>query len=206
MYVPSVFAEERLNVLHEFIATHDFATLVSGAAADELRVSHVPMLLLPSCGRFGTLQTHVARQNEHWNSLAAGADVLAIFHGPHGYISPRWYAQPMSVPTWNYVVVHAHGRARMMGDDELDQHLNALVAKYEPSDGWRADALPADVLHKLQQQVVGFEMEISCVHGKWKLGQNRTRTDREGAIAGLRESGSAEANLLADWMTATLRE
>ena len=88
MYVPSAFAEERLDVLHEFVAQHDFATLVTGAGG-ELVASHLPMLLLPTRGRYGTLQTHLARQNEHWRTLAAGEKVLAIFQGPHGYISPR---------------------------------------------------------------------------------------------------------------------
>src|SRR5688572_9829340 len=108
MYVPSAFAEERLDVLHEFIATHDFAALVTGGAeGGDLVASHLPMLLLPTRGKLGTLQAHLARQNQQWRALADGTPVLAIFQGPHGYISPRWYKQPVSVPTWNYAVVHA---------------------------------------------------------------------------------------------------
>jgi transcriptional regulator len=207
MYVPTAFAEERLEVLHDFIAKHAFATLVSVGAGGALVASHVPMLLLPARGRYGTLQTHLARQNEHCDALAAGADVLAVFQGPHAYISPRWYVNPMSVPTWSYVVVHAQGRPRVMDDAELGGHLHALVAAYEPTGGgWSADALPAEVLDKLRQQVVGFEIEITRLQGKWKLGQNRTTADRQGAVDGLRQGdGGAEARALADWMAASLR-
>jgi transcriptional regulator len=205
MYVPSTFAEERLDVLHEFISAHAFATLVSGADG-ELTASHLPVLLQRARGRFGTLQTHLARQNEHWRALAAGEPVLAVMQGPHAYISPRWYRNPVSVPTWNYVVVHAHGTPRVMDDAALREHLHALVAKYEPSDGgWTAHALPGDVMEKLQRQVIGFEIEITRLQGKWKLGQNRTTEDRQGAIDGLRSSGDAESSRLAEWMAATLR-
>src|SRR5688500_13871881 len=126
MYAPAAFAEERIEVLHEFIARHGFATLVTGGgggARTELAASHVPMLLLPERGKFGTLQVHFARQNEHWRALAAGEGVLSIFHGPHAYVSPRWYKKPVSVPTWNYVVVHAQGTPRAMEDAALREHL-----------------------------------------------------------------------------------
>ena len=215
MYVPSSFAEQRPDVLREFMTKHGFATVVTGG--DAMTASHLPMLLLPARGggsgggdhgRFGTLQTHLARQNEQCAALAAGQPVLAIFHGPHAYVSPRWYTNAVSVPTWNYVVVHAHGTPRAMGDDALRAHLHALVAKYEPAPrdgGWDAHALPADVMDKLQRQVIGFEIEITRLEGKWKLGQNRTSEDRQGAIDGLRQSGDADARVLADWMAVTLR-
>ena len=212
MYVPSAFAEQRVEVLLGFITKHGFATLVTcgGGAGGEMTASHVPMLLLPprGDGRFGTLQMHLARQNEQCAALAEGQPVLAIFQGPHGYISPRWYKQPVNVPTWNYVVVHAHGTPRTMDDDALRAHLHELVAKYEPAPrdgGWDAHALPAEVIDKLQRQVMGFEIDIARLEGKWKLGQNRTAEDRQGAIDGLRQSGDADASVLADWMAAALR-
>ena len=205
MYVPSAFAEERLDVLHGFIATHDFATLVTGAGG-EMVASHLPVLLLPARGRCGTLQVHLARQNAQWRELAAGWPALVIFQGPHGYVSPRWYANPVSVPTWNYVVVHAQGTPRQMEEAALREHLTALVAKYEPREGgWDAAALPGAVMEKLLQQIVGFDIEMTSIQGKWKLGQNRTREDREGAIEGLRQTGDGEGIVLADWMAATLR-
>src|SRR5688572_10486571 len=172
MYVPAAFAEDRLEVLHDFIARHGFATLITGGGGDsargELTASHVPMVLLPGSGKFGTLQVHFARQNEHWRALAAGENVLAIFQGPHAYVSPRWYRNPVSVPTWNYVVVHAQGTPRAMEDAALREHLHVLVATYEPADGgWDMRALPGDVAEKLQRQVVGFEIEITRLQGKW---------------------------------------
>jgi len=164
-------------------------------------------LLLPARGKLGTLQVHLARQNEQSVALAAGERVLAIFQGPHGYVSPRWYANPVSVPTWNYIVVHAQGRPQRMDDAALREHLDSLVAQYEPADGgWNARALPAEVFEKLRQQIVGFEIEITSLQGKWKLGQNRARADREGAIAGLRRMGDAGSHALADSMAARLSD
>ena len=205
MYVPSAFAEERLDKLHDFIARHDFATLVTAGDGDVI-ASHLPALLLPARGRFGTLQVHLARQNEQCGALAAGVRALVIFQGPHGYVSPRWYANPVSVPTLNYVVVHAQGTPRRMEEAALREHLAALVAKYEAHrGGWSAAALPGETMEKLLHQIVGFDIEITSIQGKWKLGQNRTRDDRQGAIEGLRQAGDADSMELADWMAATLR-
>jgi transcriptional regulator len=212
MYVPSAFAENRLDVLHRFMREHAFATLVTNAGSVDggPQVSHLPMLLLPSRGKLGALQLHFARPNEHWKALAEGKrSALAIFHGPHGYISPAWYASPQAVPTWNYTVVHARGTPRLLHDDtELSEHLLALVSAYESGrpDGWDVDRLPAEMFAKLRGAVVGFEMEITHLEGKWKLGQNRPRADTEGAIAGLRRAGGAESQELADWMAAALAE
>ena len=206
MYVPTAFAEPRLEVLHEFITAYDFATLIT-CGGGEMVASHLPTLLLPTRGKFGTLQVHLARQNEQWRALAAGEPVLAIFQGPHGYVSARWYKNPVNVPTWNYAVVHARGTPRMMKAAALREYLHALAARYEPREGgWNPSMLPPEVMDKLAGQIVGFDIEIQSMQGKWKLGQNRTREDREGAIAGLRQSGDAAAHVLADWMAATMRE
>jgi transcriptional regulator len=206
MYVPSAFAETRIDVLHDFLRRHDFATIVS-AGSRGLIASHVPMVQLPERGEFGALQFHLAKPNEQCEDLAAGASTLAIFQGPHGYVSPKWYANPLSVPTWNYIVVHATGTVRVLRDAELADHLKALVSAYEPRDGgWTTDALPAELFDKLRHAVVGFEIEIASLQGKWKLGQNRTREDREGAIAGLRSAGTHESSLLADLMAAAMEK
>jgi transcriptional regulator len=209
MYVPSLFAEPRVEVLHDFIARNGFGVLVSVGGDAELTASHVPMLLDSSTGPHGTLAMHLARQNEQCRSLTeaaeAGREVLAIFQGPHAYVSPRWYQNPVNVPTWNYVVVHAYGSPRVMDDDRLAAHLRALVAKYEGASGWNVDSLPSEVVAKLQQQIVGFEIGITRLQGKWKLGQNRTSADRAGAIAGLHATGDAEAAVVAALMAMTLR-
>src|SRR5258705_13731433 len=135
MYLPAAFAETRLDVLHAFMREHAFGTLVTIGAdgAGGPQASHLPMLLLPSRGNLGTLQMHFARPNDHWKLLAdAAASALAIFHGPHSYISPAWYATPQAaVPTWNYAVVHARGTPHMLrDDDELSEDLRALGAAY----------------------------------------------------------------------------
>jgi len=205
MYIPSPFAESRLDILHAFIRAHDFATLITHGPAG-IQISHVPALLLADRGPQGSLQFHLARANDHWQDLAGGAPAAAIFHGPHGYISPAWYSIPANVPTWNYVVVHVRGTPRTLSDDQLRDHLHALVHQYESSrpDGWHPDRLPPELFDKLQRAVVGFELRIDDLQGKWKLGQNRTRADRQGAIAGLRQAGDPQSATLADWMERAL--
>jgi transcriptional regulator len=200
MYIPAAFAEDRLDVLHDLMRRNDFATVITNGGDDGPLASHVPMQLLADRGRFGTLQMHIAVQNPHAHQLRDVKSILVIFQGPHGYISPTWYANPVSVPTWNYIVVHAYGRARAMDDAQLREHLYALTRAYE-GDRWTPDRLPAEVFDKLRQSIIGFEIEITRLQGKWKLGQNRTRADREGAIAGLRHAGAPQ---LADLMEGTL--
>ena len=183
MYIPPAFAEQRLDVLHEFMIAHPFVTLVTRGAGG-LIASHVPVVLLRSGGEFGTIQLHLAKPNPQCDDLAAGNEALAIFQGPHAYISPTWYVTKAVVPTWNYVAVHAYGTPRAMDDDALHQHLNDLV--------------------KLRRAIVGFEIPIARLEGKWKLGQNRAREDRLGAIAGLRTTGGGDDAIIADLMTRTI--
>jgi transcriptional regulator len=205
MYIPPAFAETRLDVLHGVLRDHGFATVVS-TTPDGPVASHVPVVLLPESGKLGSLQFHLARQNDHWNRLAAGAKTLCIFHGPHAYISPTWYSTKITVPTWNYIVVHAEGTARAMSDAELRAHLGALTNTYEAarSPTWTIEQRPADVIEKLQRTIVGFEIEITKLEGKWKLGQNRTLQDRHGAIQGLREAGNPDSLAVADAMAAAI--
>lgn len=204
MYVPKAFAQDRLDVLHGFVRQHNFATLVSSAAGPDapMVASHVPVLLDAARGRFGTLQAHLARANSHWERFASGGEVLAIFLGPHGYVSPRWYAKPLNVPTWNFIAVHAYGTPRVMSDGELARHLEAVADAHEPPApaGWDVRSLPDSFVERMRAQVVGVEVEITRIEGKWKLGQNRTAEDRARAMAGLRGSGTPEAVALADAM------
>ena len=205
MYTPPAFAEQRLDVLHAFMSSHAFATLIT-RGEHGLIASHVPVVLLPTGGPSGTLELHLAKPNPQCDDLAAGTEALAIFHGPHGYVSPTWYATAASVPTWNYVAVHAYGTPLVMSDPELRDHLDALVAAYESERpiGWDSGKLPADTFDKLRRAIVGFEIPITRLEGKWKLGQNRTAADRVGAIEGLRSTGNPDDATLADWMVATM--
>jgi transcriptional regulator len=204
MYIPRDFAETRPDVLHDLIRAHSFATVVSNGP-DGPVASHAPVVLVAEGGPFGTLQCHLAKPNPHAELLAAGGPALAIFQGPHAYISPRWYVSPVTVPTWNYAVVHAHGRARAMDDSALVDHLRRLTEAYEPGDGgWTPDRIPQDAFTGLRRAIVGFEIEITRLEGKWKLGQNRREEDVRGAVDGLRRTGDPDAVRIAEMMKAAL--
>ena len=204
MYVPPAFAEERVEVLHEFMRHNSFANVVTGGAEGPV-ASHVPVLLLSERGKYGTLQMHLARQNGQWRELAGGTRALVMFQGPHAYVSPRWYRTAMTVPTWNYVEVHAYGVARVLDDEGLAGHLRLLTAAYEAAPGgWSTERIPEEVMRKMRGGIVGFEIEVERLEGKWKLGQNRAEADVRGAIRGLRESGEAEAVRVAEMMSDAL--
>jgi transcriptional regulator len=147
-----------------------------------------------------TLVGHVARANPQWQHF--GGEVLAIFAGPHAYVSPTWYAGPDHVPTWNYAVVHAYGVARTVDDDRALEILDLLVEQYEPTP-WRARDLPAEKRAKLVKAIVAFEMPVSRWEGKWKVGQNREPADRAAAAEALAGQGG-EAAEIAALMKATL--
>ena len=195
-----------MEVLHEFMRRHSFASVVTGGA-EGLVASHVPVLVLAERGKYGTLQMHLAKQNGQWRELAGGARALVMFQGPHAYVSPRWYRTEVAVPTWNYVAVHAYGPARVLDDEGLAGHLRLLTAAYEtPPGGWSTEQIPEEVMRKMRGSIVGFEIEVERLEGKWKLGQNRSAEDVRGAIRGLRESGEAEAVRVAEMMSEVVRE
>jgi len=207
MYIPYAFAEQRLSVLHGLIRSHPFATVITTGNRGII-ASHVPVVLLPTSGPSGTLQFHLAKPNPQCEDLAAGAEVLAIFQGPHGYVSPTWYVTAGRVPTWNYVAVHAYGTPSVMNDEGLVEHLERLVAEYESArpNRWDAGRLPVESFAKLRGAIVGFDVTIARIEGKWKLGQNRTAADRAGAIAGLRTTGTPDDATLANLMAAAMED
>lgn len=184
LYVPSAFKIDDPGTLHEFIGRNGFATLVTHGAGG-LDVTHLP--LLPDRGEDGVLRLlgHVARGNGQWERLEAATDLVAIFHGPHAYVSPTWYETHPSVPTWNYAVVHAHGRARLLDEAELHDLLMRLSASYEAPNPkpWRMGDLPADYVSKMLRGIVGFEIEVERVEGKFKLTQNRPNEIERVAVA-----------------------
>jgi transcriptional regulator len=151
----------------------------------------VPLLLDPARASAGVLLGHMARANPHWRRLEAQPGVLAVFHGPHAYVSPSWYATHPSVPTWNYAVVHVHGNARLIHESrDLEPLVRRLVERHEQPrpQPWSMD-LPADYQAGMLQGIVGFEIEITAITGKFKLSQNRPAADRERVAAAL-ESGA----------------
>jgi transcriptional regulator len=198
MYTPAAFRIDDLHTLHAFVRQHSFATLVTAAA--EPFVTHLPLLLDAERGPYGTLVGHFAKPNNHWQMDHVTQQSVAIFHGPHAYISPSWYrAGTTAVPTWNYAAVHAHGRLVILPDPQATAILlQRMVETYEGSRGlpWK-NLLPPEVNEKLIHSVVAFEMPIERLEGKFKLGQNRVAADQIGAIEGLEESGDDDSLKLA---------
>ena len=191
LYIPPLFRVEDRARLVEFMRGHAFATLVSAGKAG-LHVSHVP-LLVEAEGDTLRLRGHVAKANEQWQTLEEARDVAAIFHGPHAYVSPTWYVNHPSVPTWNYAVVHAHGKARLTEEAELHEIVTQLSARYEAGNAppWKLSDQPAAFVSSMLQMIVGFEIEVARVEGKFKLSQNRP-AEIPGVIERFEASGEAE--------------
>jgi transcriptional regulator len=200
MYVPSSFAETDLRTLHEAIEQHSFAILTSHAGG-ELFASHLPLLIDCDRGPQGTLVGHMARANPQWRS-AAGQQVLAIFSGPHSYISPTWYEAERGVPTWNYVAVHAYGRLELIDDPaESLALLRRTVEHYESAfpRPWQIDA-PLDFVEQLAAQIVAYQIPIERLEGKWKLNQNHPPERRQKVVAALEAQGGEHAREIARLM------
>jgi transcriptional regulator len=180
LYVPRAFAESEAARLHALIETNSFATLVSPDARDPW-VSHLPLLLDAGAAPHGVLLGHMARGNPHWRRMQEQPVVLSIFHGPHAYVSPSLYGTHPSVPTWNYATVHVRGRARLLhGAVELERLVGRLVHYFEGAraEPWRMQ-LPAEYQAQMLNGIVGFEIEIEEMMGKFKLSQNRPEEDRQ---------------------------
>jgi transcriptional regulator len=201
MYVQRSFSEGDRDKLLELVARYPLATVITQGAA-ELWVSHVPLLARQRDGAL-VLAGHVARANRHWRAMEEGAATTAIFHGPHAYISPTWYAKSPAVPTWNYVVVHAVGKTRLHHDPrELAEMVQELTERHEgrQTNAWSPAALPANFSQALLGAIVGFEIAVDRLEGKVKLSQNRSAEDRRGVIAQLEAQTSEDARAIAALM------
>ena len=189
MYIPKAFREDDLNTLHKFMREYSFATLITQHEGVPF-ATHLPFILDAQQGPNGILLAHMARANPQWHDFVSEQEVLVIFQGPHAYVSPSWYEVELSVPTWNYAVVHAYGLPRLIEDGEdLYKLLKTLIETHEAQfeKPWPFN-LPDDYLQKMMHGIVGFEIEITRLEGKFKLSQNRTSIERENVIAALRES------------------
>lgn len=196
MYTPSAFRLDALPELHSHILATRLAILVS-PGAEGLEATHLPLLLDPDAGEFGTLHGHLARANPHWQALAEG-EALVIFPGVDAYISPSFYAAKAEhgkvVPTWNYQAVHAYGEVEVFSDaGRLLRLVSALTDRHEgrQPQPWSVADAPADYIDGMLKAIVGFSIPISRLQGKRKFGQNRSAADVEGIKAGL--GGSADA-------------
>ncbi len=195
MYIPPHFAENRIPVLHAAIRAAGLATLVT-TGPDGLIASPLPLMLDPQAGPFGTLYGHLAKANPQWRSHDPAVEALAIFMGADAYITPSWYETKREtgkvVPTWNYITIHAYGTAQFFEDaTHLLDVVTRLTARHEagrPSP-WAPDDAPAPFIQSQLKGIVGFELPITRLQGKWKMSQNRTLPDREGVVAGLRAAG-----------------
>ncbi len=182
MYIPKAFREDDITRLHTLMQDYNFATLVTQQPDGVPVATHLPFIVDTNPGSYGygTLFCHMARANTQWRSFASEHEVLVIFQGPHAYISPSWYEEALSVPTWNYAVVHAYGKPRIIEDAiELYAMLRTLVqhseAQFEKP--WPFD-LPQDFVQQKMRGVVGIEIAITRLEGKFKLSQNRPMVDQ----------------------------
>jgi|HubBroStandDraft_1064217.scaffolds.fasta_scaffold49570_3 transcriptional regulator len=200
MYIPAANRVEDPAKVRAFIHAHGFATLVS-RAGDSDWASHLPVLLEESA-QGERLLGHMARANEQWRHLATGGEVLCIFHGPHAYVSPSWYAAKLAVPTWNYAAVHVYGIPRLEEDGAfLRKILDDTTSKYESKREmpWRME-FPEDTLSAYMRAIVGFSVKVTRIEAKFKLGQNRSPEDQAGMLAGLENSGDPEGAALAKFI------
>ena len=203
MYLPAQFEEPRPEVLHALMHEQPFATLVANGA-NGLTADHLPLHLAAEIGPFGALQGHVARANPLWQE-SAEAEVLVIFHGPQTYVTPSWYETKRehgrAVPTWNYVVVHARGRLRAVDDPLwLRRQLGTLVDRHEAgfAEPWHIADAPPDYIDKMLSAIVGIEIGITELRGKWKTSQNQPPANRAGVVAGLRAQETENARQMAE--------
>ena len=201
VYLPPAFTEARPEVLIGHIDQYDFGLLVSHGPAG-LMASHIPFLLERE-GEELHLHGHLARPNPQVGDLARGGEALAIFPGPHAYISPRWYADAPSVPTWNYVDVHAYGTVRLVEDGGwLRDLLHRLSERHETGSRqpWRMRDLPDSYVEGMLNGIVGLDMAVTRLEGKYKLSQNRPAGDRPRVIAALEDRGDSDALAIARLM------
>lgn len=200
MYNPASFRESRLEVMHDLMRRHPFATLVS-AGAGGLLAAPLPFVLYPEEGAFGVLRAHFARANPHWREFVAGGEALVIFQGEHGYVTPDWYPSKAethrAVPTWNYAMVQARGAVTLHEDaDWLCRMLDDLTRVHEgirPTP-WQLAEAPADYVTAQMKAIVGIEIVIGEIDGKWKMSQNRALADRQGVAQGLADADDPHAN------------
>jgi transcriptional regulator len=201
VYLPPAFTETRPAVLVAHIERHDFGLLLSHGTAG-LVASHIPFLVERRDEELHLLG-HLARPNPQVEDLGQDGEVLAIFSGPHAYISPRWYAGGPSVPTWNYVDVHAYGTVRLIKDDDwLRGLLRRLSERHEAGSPapWRIEDLPEAYLEGMVKGIIGLDIAVSRLEGKFKLSQNRPAADRPRVIAALEQGGDENSVAVAKLM------
>ena len=209
MYLPKHFEETRVDVLHAHIRAHPLGALVV-LTANGLDANHIPLEIDPDPAPFGTLRGHIARANPLWRDAAGEIEALAIFQGPSTYISPAWYPTKQEtakvVPTWNYAVVHAHGTVSFIDDRAwLRAFVERLTDRHEAGRPapWKVTDAPEEFIESMVGGIIGLEMPVTRLVGKWKVSQNRPAHDQRGAIDGLLREGGEGAAAMADLIRRT---
>jgi transcriptional regulator len=199
MYIPPPNRVEDRQAINAFIHGHSFATLITNADGKPV-ASHLPVLFDEKAN---VLRSHMARANEQWKHFAGTDEVLCIFHGPHAYISPSWYEQQHTVPTWNYAVAHLYGKPSLVDEAELKQIVFDTTAKFESRMPvpWKIPLSEEEIVAMLKA-IVGFRIEITRVEAKFKLGQNRSREDQDKMLRNLQAAPDIETRALAQFIRA----
>jgi transcriptional regulator len=199
MYIPRHNEENRISVMHELIVSQPLGTLVT-LGSSGLFASHIPMILENDRSEFGVLKGHISRANTQWRDFVPTIDALAIFSGHQHYITPNWYPgtkeHGKEVPTWNYVVVHAYGPLKVIEDkDWLLTNVEKLTSIHEAGSPvpWKVSDAPQDYIKSLLNGIIGVEIAIQRLEGKWKVSQNRTESERKGVVEGLTKLNTPES-------------
>jgi transcriptional regulator len=211
MYLPKLHEEHDLGVLHALIRAHPLGTWAT-LGDDGIIMNHLPLILDPQRGQYGTLMCHVSRANTVWKTFSGSVESVIAFHGAEAYVSPSWYASKALhgkvVPTWNYAVVHAHGIPALIDESRLLAHLAQLTDEHEAARPapWHIGDAPPDFIRQMSQQIIGIEIPITRIVGKWKVSQNRSPEDRRGVVAGLEDQGDARSGEMAELVAQALRK
>ncbi len=186
VYIPKVQLVEDRKLLHDFMDEFSFVDLVTSEPS--VRITHIPVVLDRNFGPNGAIYGHISRQNAQTEAILARQRAVVVFHGPHSYISPTWYSKAEVVPTWNFAVVHATGKLKpVTGDDAMRDLLARLIRKFEePNSPYDLGKLPRSYASGLIAGILGFELDIELLEGKFKLGQERSEADKEGILKHLR--------------------
>jgi transcriptional regulator len=211
LYEPPLHRNENLAELHALIKERVFGLLISNGA-EGLIANSAPFVLDTAASRLGVLKVHLARANPQWRDLQERPDALVVFQGHDHYITPSWYATKQEtgkvVPTWNYTMVQAKGRAKVMDDSWLSQQVEELTQTLEQrrEQPWAVGDAPADFIRLQRRAIVGVEIEILDIRGKWKTSQNRNAADRAGVISGLEAMGDEDSRAMAGIVRETSRD
>jgi transcriptional regulator len=211
LYEPPLHRNEDLPALHALIRDRVFGLLISNGAEGPVANS-VPFVLDAGASKLGTLKVHLARANAQWRDLEGSPDTLVVFQGRDHYITPSWYETKREtgkvVPTWNYTMVQAKGRAKVMDDAWLGQQIEELTQALESrrEQPWAVGDAPADFIAMQRRAIVGLEIEILDIRGKWKTSQNRNAADREGVVTGLKAMGDEDSRAMAEIVRETSRD